>query len=473
METYENPMGWAAVKTDSLSPEKLKEIRDYYTYDDASAEFNDKLGFKSDKPRRVSAYVEHDGVIFLPREAETRFNLTVKKSLFVEPSGRWPGGCPDLRANQEAPWEALNRNPSDQILVLGCGRGKTVMALRYGYVHDHKMLVIVDRIELAEQWERACIDLFGIPADRVGKVYAGKFSIGDAVTITTFQSLVALRDRMDPSFWSHFSLVVVDECHVAAAPTFLTVLPLFSGEKLGLSATPDRKDGLDPLFKAHIGGGEYCYVDTTRDVAGTYCFVPLHALVNDTQLWACSRKLRGVQDRDGNPVYALMRPKYYSAACQNEEWNNMIARDIASAIAKGRGCLVLAETKAHIDIIGEKLDALGVPFGVMTSAVNRKTRRESLLAPVILSTPQLCGKGLDVPHLDTLFLLCPHNDIGRLRQEKGRIDGRGREGKKPPLIVIYSHEKVKQLRKRANQMAEAIREFEPEAQIRRMERKAR
>jgi superfamily II DNA or RNA helicase len=58
---------------------------------------------------------------------------------------------------------------------------------------------------------------------------------------------------------------------------------------------------------------------------------------------------------------------------------------------------------------------------------------------VICATWQLASRALDLPRLDTLFLLFPTSDAEFLQQASGRIDDRAATGEKKPLVVTYCH----------------------------------
>lgn len=136
-------------------------------------------------------------------------------------------------------------------VVMPTGTGKTAvageMARRTAERGGHTLFV-TNREELVDQAARTFVDGFGLStsiemADRRG-------SVRDQVVVATIQSLQGARLERWPR--AHPSLVVVDECHHAVAPSYLSLMEHFTGRVVGFTATPDRADdvGLGEVFGA-------------------------------------------------------------------------------------------------------------------------------------------------------------------------------------------------------------------------------
>lgn len=64
--------------------------------------------------------------------------------------------------------------------------------------------------------------------------------------------------KNDPEVINNYSFLIVDECHHIPAVTFEQIVKQFHGKYvLGLSATPKRKDGLDPILFQQLGDVSY------------------------------------------------------------------------------------------------------------------------------------------------------------------------------------------------------------------------
>jgi superfamily II DNA or RNA helicase len=134
------------------------------------------------------------------------------------------------------------------LVVAATGTGKTVVAaldyarLRASIPSD-RLLFVAHRREILEQSRRTYREI--LAAGTFGEVYVG----GERPkrwehVFASVQSLAAYGvERIPPG---HFDVVVVDEFHHAQAPTYRRLLDhLKPRELLGLTATPERGDGVD------------------------------------------------------------------------------------------------------------------------------------------------------------------------------------------------------------------------------------
>lgn len=143
---------------------------------------------------------------------------------------------------------------SDSALcVLATGLGKTVYA---AHLINHfrefgRIMMIAHRSELIYQADDHIQDICEVESDiEMGSEWATSFDSFKAdVVISTVQTQIAGRDggrmtRFDPN---EFSLLVIDEAHHAPAASYKRIIEYYKQNAdlkiLGLTATPDRKDG--------------------------------------------------------------------------------------------------------------------------------------------------------------------------------------------------------------------------------------
>ena len=138
------------------------------------------------------------------------------------------------------------------ILQLACGLGKTVVALDYIARRGVPALIVLDTSQLMEQWTEAINEFLAIP-DGVGLIQGENFDWKKPVVLATYHSLAARAFEMTEEVRRWFGTVVWDEAHHVAAPTFARTADLFYGVRLGLTATPDRDDGMHVVYNFHIG----------------------------------------------------------------------------------------------------------------------------------------------------------------------------------------------------------------------------
>ncbi len=129
------------------------------------------------------------------------------------------------------------------LVEMATGLGKTVIGAFIVDDWPGRCLWIAHRDELIRQAADAIHDITGHPvAIEMGRERAEDELFGTKVTVASIQTLsrAKRRDRFHPD---HFSLVVIDEGHHAAAVTYREVLDYFSSAKrLFITATPKRHD---------------------------------------------------------------------------------------------------------------------------------------------------------------------------------------------------------------------------------------
>jgi superfamily II DNA or RNA helicase len=397
---------------------------------------------------------------------------------------------------QEETYDVVCADPhhnfaANGVIVHNCGKGKTILALMYAAWRGWKTLVIVDTDFIIDQWVSAMQKLFLLRASRVGLVKQKVCRIGAHFTIASAKTL-AKRGK-DPEFYDQFGLVIFDEVHVASAPTFKGILSQVKGERLGLTATPDRKDGMDSLFKYHLGGLEPCYVDTSREMPCTWYFketeptVRKELLDKDLLKRAAEEAEKEKSRKSGYKAqaryqelakihcyrkiprlgkYALQRARFENYAYADEKWFETICSDISRAAGAGRNILVLGGRVEHLGQLTDTLQAHGISAGLAVGEVKGADRLKAFKKQVVLATWQLAYKALDIERLDTLILLFPTSDANFLRQASGRIDDRARTGKKNPVVITYCHGYVPSLDRLTAEMLALLPDIDPSAIIR-------
>lgn len=133
------------------------------------------------------------------------------------------------------------------------GWGKTIGSLIVAARTGVSTIIIVDQTKLKDQWAEALVKHFGIAPEKVGMVQGKTLHYkGCPVTIAMVQTLV--RRDFPAEFYAHFGMVIVDEVHVIGAPTFSTILMDFpAAYRIGVSATPKRRDSLQKLLDYNLG----------------------------------------------------------------------------------------------------------------------------------------------------------------------------------------------------------------------------
>ena len=307
-----------------------------------------------------------------------------------------------LRPEQEPAVERLLRMWQGG-LVAPCGSGKTMMALEIIAEARQPALVLVHTRELAAQWRERAAQFLAIAPDEIGVLGDGQRRIGERLTIGLVQTLAKCERT---AIAGRFGLVLLDEAHHAPASTFRQVFGAWPAHyRLWLSATPERADGLHPVLYA-VGGP----VLHTIDRANLQTVTPaLHVIETE---------FAGM-DEDYSTLLTRLT--------QDERRNRRIV-DTLAAHAPGHDSLVLSERIEHLETLRRMLaDAAPELHTALLTGQLPKRERNDVMTRVrtrevdVLFATQLAREGLDIAHLDQLFLTCPKKAAAAVEQECGRI----------------------------------------------------
>jgi superfamily II DNA or RNA helicase len=458
----------------------MTRVEEELTIENKSATIVRDLGFRGGKEIPfVSLYwLDTEGYVHLPRNYSD-LPLTeegmqaVMQSDYLQDTLPTPAQASwkfrrTLRPKQVPVAQALlagdDLGERDKLLCISCGMGKSVLALWYAAQRGLQTLIIVDSDFLAAQWETQINKCLWVDKKKIGRIQGDVFNV-QPITIAMLQTLGRRIDNLHKEFFDVWGLVIFDECHVASAPQASRVLPCFPGSRLGLSATPTRQDGLEPVFMWHLGGLTPFYVDLEKEKPARWCFKRIPRAVSEQDEATCWRRVPGRTNRQGNAVYSLMRSRFDSFAAKSEMWNDIILQDVIDAVDSKRQSIVLGTRVAQLTELCTEAQRLGIDAGLVVGDVKGAERKDVLDSKqVIFATAKLASKALDVPRLDTLFILYPTTDANFLRQASGRIS-REHGDKQEPTVVVYSHGYNDRLLRREGEMKDAVSQIDPGATI--------
>jgi superfamily II DNA or RNA helicase len=335
----------------------------------------------------------------------------------------------ELRPDQERAVSALLPHDTG-VLSAGTAFGKTVIATWMIAVRKTNTLILVHRRQLLDQW-RECLSIFlDIPLKSIGQIGAGRRKPTHAVDVALLQSLNR-KGVVDDSV-AEYGHVIVDECHHLSAFSFEQVLRQVRARYvLGLTATPYRKDGHHPIILMQCG--EIRHRVSAREQAFARPFRHL-VLPRPT---AFRLPLQG----DRLPVHEI-----YRALTCDEPRNELIVRDVLSAVGRGRSPLVLTERIDHLNLLAARLERSVQNVIVLRGGMGARQRRAAMdkLARiptneerVIVAIGRYIGEGFDNARLDTLFLAMPISWKGTLQQYVGRLH-RLHANKREVIVYDYT-----------------------------------
>jgi superfamily II DNA or RNA helicase len=155
-----------------------------------------------------------------------------------------------LRDYQTEALARWRRNGDRGIVVLPTGAGKTFLAVKAVEELQCSTLVVVPTVVLVDQWREVLEDAF---KQRVGALGGGHDEI-KPVTVSTYDS-ASLRVE---SLGNMFRLIVFDEVHHLAAPTFRRIaVGYLAPYRLGLTATLQADEATRELYSELVGDVVY------------------------------------------------------------------------------------------------------------------------------------------------------------------------------------------------------------------------
>ena len=332
---------------------------------------------------------------------------------------------------------------SNGVLSATTAFGKTVTAAVLIARRKTNTLILVHSKALLMQWHERLSEFLDIDftEDEISKKRGRKkaFSpvgcldstsntLHGVIDIALMQSCFE-NDEVKP-FVKEYGMVIVDECHHVSSITFENVLKHVTAHYVyGLTATPIRKDGLQPIIFMQCGPIRF-FADAKAQIQK-----------QSFQRYLVPRftSYRPVTD-DKQSFTALSQ-----SLAESEIRNNLIIEDVLNVVAAGRTPIILTARTSHVELLAEMLKQHVANIIQLTGEGTAKNKRETLQklqdipkdAPlVIVATGKYVGEGFDYPRLDTLFLALPISWKGLVAQYAGRLH-RENEGKKDVRIYDY------------------------------------
>lgn len=365
------------------------------------------------------------------------------------------------------------------LICVPCGYGKTYMALNIAVQLKKRFLIIVDKEFLMNQW-KAEIENF-IEGARVGILQSSTCQVGtetitdkeytlpelkqiarDAklkvggskeilqerlqaagidikpkshiihydITICMIQTIC--RQEFPDGFFDDYGFTIFDECHHLGASYFCKALQKVQTKYiLGLSATPDRDDGLSCVFEAYLG--DPVYKNTQREpdhdaIVKAIWFTSEDPIYKDVPV-----------DWRGEPVTA----KLLNQIAEFEPRNKKIVQHIEEYINDpNRYILLISDRISQLDWFYKEITSnyLNCKVGYYIGGIKQSVLDETAEScKVLLATYQMVAEGFSVKKLNTIVLSTPRKKV---EQASGRIfRERISERKVAPHIidVIDSH----------------------------------
>lgn len=320
------------------------------------------------------------------------------------------------------------------LVVAATGTGKTVIAaLDYRHLCEQagsgrpSLLFVAHRKEILQQSLRTYREV--LADGSFGELYVdGSRPERWQHVFASVQSLSAYGVANIPS--GHFDVIVIDEFHHAAATTYRKLLNHFQPrELLGLTATPERADGIDVR---EFFDGRTAAELRLWDALGADLLCPFHyfAVADNTDLTGLTWSRGRYDDAELSNLYTGNRARA-----------EIVLRELQDKIIDvgGMRALGFCVGVAHATYMADVFNGAGIPAKAVSGETPHAERQRALddlraRRLNVLFSADVFNEGLDIPDVDTVLLLRPTDSATIFLQQLGR--GLRRTRDKAVLTVL-------------------------------------
>jgi len=328
------------------------------------------------------------------------------------------------------------------IIEAKTGSGKSCIAMAILAKIGKRSLVVVPRSNLVNQWKDKLLEHTDLKLKDIGIINGPKVDWqGKKIVVGLVHSLAV--DRFGVDFRDNFGVVVFDEAHSSVPPaTFSPVVTMFRPKiRIAMSATLQRPDGMDVVFRKHIGE-VYLTANITKRFPAIVLLHNYHR--SSGYLPTGMKKLN-------------KRGMLISKLANNAERNSLIVNYLLKMIkSDNRRVLVLSDRTWQLIVLKKLLDQRAKIYNIKLansdsgyfvntlSILNDKgkiTQKKKVTeeerqrvvnnCKVIFGTYGMVGLGSNIPDLSGLIYATPQSAA---EQTQGRIE-RALEDKRQPVVV--------------------------------------
>lgn len=430
-----------------LTPEEVKVVKEELTL--LNPKYIQAQKFSKYNTTSIPKYLTYyktisRDVLSVPRGYVPSFSTGNEKVIdeSLEVTVKYPKFKLELRETQKEAYRHYINDPDKGMIILPTGKGKSILGCYLAYRLKQRTLVIVHKDDLVSGWMADSKLCFGEDF-KPGLIKAKNRKVGDQITIATIQTLNRISKEDLDILKNEFGLIIVDEMHHCPSSSF-DLLHLFpSAYRVGLTATPERADGLTPLFNFHFGGIAYEY-ETTEDDKD---ILPVEVNITKLDLkYEPIVKYKGVKTPISH-IPAKYRPRIVYHDLENRiildpEYMNKVTSQVVTEFKKNRSIILFLNQKEHCRAYYDLLKDMGVPEDKMqlyygdsnVSKEDMKKKAENKEVLITIATYSIATEGTNVKQWEVAFLVASVNNGKNVEQAIGRIR-RTKEGKLNTVLV--------------------------------------
>ena len=306
--------------------------------------------------------------------------------------------------------------PKGGLIKLSCGSGKTIIAIYLSHLLKLKTLIVVHQEFLLDQWVERFTQFTNA---KVGIIRQDIIDTDNKDVVIAMLQSISVKDY-DASVFNQFGLVIYDEVHHLGSRVFSQALLKTSSEyTIGLSATPERSDGLLKIINWHVG-------DILYTMEKKYSYKVLVKKISFRSTDKLFKEKRRWIQGSIKPDNVAMMGNLMAIKTRNQLMINIID----TLKNHGRKIFVLSSRVEHLQILKNGIDKLIKKaneehiyntYYYMGKSKKSERKMAEKDGDIIFATLQLAEEGLDISRLDTIIIALPVKKEKTLVQSIGRI----------------------------------------------------
>ncbi len=355
---------------------------------------------------------------------------------------------------EEDDCDSITDMNKDNMICLPTGSGKTQLALFIASQLEVKTIVLVHKLDLLTSWKKDIKKAFNgklIP----GIIQGQNRKIGDQITLATYQTIDRMSTEERETLFKTFSLLVNDEAHRIGSNTFSLIDKFNSLFKLGLSATPERSDGLTKVLQLFLGGFAYKHVNSMfeKDILPVkvirkevpYHYTPSFRRVKGGYEVIEDWEQEGILITDINTEDRPPGISHHLDSVATSFLSMFLVKDIKAEYEKGHSCIVFFLQKKSCYRLQTLLESRNIDC-IVINGDNSNKENEALLEKasnqrklVTITTYSKSTEGTNVPQWEIAFLASSINDGKNTEQAIGRIRRKMNPDQKINPVLVYDY----------------------------------
>ena len=284
-----------------------------------------------------------------------------------------------------------------------------------------KTIIVVHKEFLVSQWIGEINRVY--PTARIGRLQADESEVGDEFDITIAMLQTVAKREYPDGYFNDFGFAIFDECHHLGAAHFSKALMKIQTKcMLGLSATPDRTDGLSKVFGWYLGEMSTRIRAREED---TEVEVRVYDYTTTDEEYT-----KTSYDYRGNPI----RARLLNTITEYEPRTRYLIPAIKQAYDEKRKTLILSDRRDHLLMWERLLKEAGAPdVAFYVGGMKQNALEKSEEAQILLGTYSMAAEGMNIPTLNTIVLSTPKSNV---EQSVGRILRQKKDERQfNPLII--------------------------------------